>query len=367
MSRARGWIWLAVTTLVLVGVTSWVLAPAITGIDKAAGGATGGSGARPSAGPLAAAIPTKAQLMTPGAPRFGLSAPQVPFSRGEINRIATAAGQQPTLLQYFVKFRQSFRTDAVRTAYDRGALPMISWEPWAGPDAGVNQPDFALAKISKGEFDAYLTEFATGVRDNRLPVAIRFAHEMNGHWYPWSERRSGNRKGDYVRAWRHIHDVFQRVGANNVIWVWSPNIIRPVPKVALKALYPGDDYVDWAGMVGYAVTERTAAAVFEPTIKKMRTFTDKPIVITETGAQHGAAKAAWIQNFFTWLGKRRDIAGFVWFEYSKEEGGSADWRFSHNQEYATAFKNGADRITLAPPITPEPPPSGAAASATPTP
>ena len=41
------------------------------------------------------------------------------------------------------------------------------------------------------------------------------------------------------------------LGATNAIWIWSPNVITAHPSVRLAPLYPGDDYVDWVGMVGY--------------------------------------------------------------------------------------------------------------------
>ena len=55
-----------------------------------------------------------------------------------------------------------------------------------------------------------------------LPMAIRLDHEMNGSWYPWGERQcggnslNGNGKGDYVKMWRHVHDIFEAEGANAV-------------------------------------------------------------------------------------------------------------------------------------------------------
>ena len=47
---------------------------------------------------------------------------------------------------------------------------------------------------------------------------------MNGSWFPWSEGVNGNRAGEYVAAWRHVHDIFTAVGATNVTWVWCPNV-----------------------------------------------------------------------------------------------------------------------------------------------
>lgn len=82
-----------------------------------------------------------------------------------------------------------------------------------------------------------------------MPVAISFGHEMNGHWYPWGTKDTT--AATFVKAWRHIHDLFQEEGATNVVWVWSPNVVNPVPSVKLEPYWPGDAYVDWVGIVGY--------------------------------------------------------------------------------------------------------------------
>ena len=294
-------------------------------------------------------IPTKPQLLRPVGKHFGVSTPQAPWSRKEIDRVAQRAGARPTLVQYFVKWTEPFRPQAVAMCYQQHALPVLSWEPWAGPGRGTDQPNYALARIATGRFDPYVTRFAKALRGQRWPVVLRFAHEMNGYWYPWSQQRSGNRPGDYVRAWRHLHDVFQRVGASNVIWVWSPNILRPVPGVSLRALYPGDRYVDWIGMVGYAVGERTGAQVFDPTLAALRAFTRKPVLITETGAQPGPNKAAWTADFFGWLDRHRDVIGFIWFQHDQATGGGADWKFSSDPATLRAFRQGIARTRLARP------------------
>jgi beta-mannanase len=55
------------------------------------------------------------------------------------------------------------------------------------------------------------------VRTLNLPIAVSFGHEMNGNWYPWGTAHTT--AAQFVAAWRHIHDLFARVGATNVIWV----------------------------------------------------------------------------------------------------------------------------------------------------
>ena len=56
------------------------------------------------------------------------------------------------------------------------------------------------------------------------PFFLRWGHEMNSDRFPWSEDANGNRRGEFVQAWRHIHDIFTSVGASNVSWVWCPNV-----------------------------------------------------------------------------------------------------------------------------------------------
>jgi hypothetical protein len=337
---------MTINAVLLVVLSAWVLQRGLADRAPVAAGVV----TSPTPTPSRIPIPTREDILATTGQRFGLSAPEVPWSSVEINRIAERAGVVPTMLQFFVHWSDPMRFDAIPASYAKGAIPVISWEPWAGRAAGEDQPEYALSRIIAGEFDDYLTAVATGIRDQQYPVVIRFAHEMNGHWYPWSEQRSGNRPGEFVQAWRHVHDVFDRVGATNVIWVWSPNILRPVPTVSLADLYPGDEYVDWVGMVGYAVGERTAAEVFEPTMQAIRAFTSRPFLITETGAAPGPAKAPWISDFFAWLPQQPDVVGVIWFEFSPADGGTEDWRLTETSDTVAAFRAGASRIAWAPPL-----------------
>jgi hypothetical protein len=339
---------MTINAVVLAALSAWVLTvtspePQAVSPPKATGQPVIG------ADKPVQSIPRREALLRPIAPHFGLAAPDVPWSPTNVDRLAAQAGRRPTLMQYFVSWTREFDPKPVRLAYQQGAIPVISWEPWAGLRKGENQPTYALRKIAGGRHDAYLTRFATAVRDQSWTIGIRLAHEMNGNWYPWSEKRSGNRAGDYVRAWRHVHDLFRKVGATNVIWIWSPNIIRPLPSVQLEPLYPGDAYVDWVGIVGYGV-ERSASQTFDPTIGKIRRFTQLPLLITETGAHPGPNKSRWTANLFTWLGKRKDVVGFVWFEFSGKDGGTADWRFDSDRRTRAAFRQGLATTRLAEPV-----------------
>ncbi len=353
ISRRSYQIWMGINAVLLLLFSGGVLYFTVGGGFRGAqASARGFASPDPSASAsLAAAVPSRQSVLNQRGVYFGLSSPQAPWSENEINGIADKAGVRPTMLEYFVNWTEDFRPQAVVACYKQGAVPAITWEPWSGLQQGTSQKAYSLKRIIDGHYDDYITRFATAMRKAHWPIVLRFGHEMNGDWYPWSERKSGNSKGQYVQAWRHVHDIFDSIGADNVIWVWSPNIIRPVPSVSLGQLYPGDRYVDWVGMVGYAADEEsTAAQTFEPTLKRLRTFTQKRVLITETGAGPGQHQAGWTTDLFRWLSTRKDIIGFVWFEYNKESTGTKDWRFTAAPETLNAFRSGIKKIHVADPV-----------------
>jgi beta-mannanase len=220
---------------------------------------------------------------------------------------------------------------------------MITWEPWDPRSGSADQPQYSLAAIAGGSFDPYLTRWATEVKSWGHLLLLRFAHEMNGNWYPWAEGVNGNTAGQYVAAYRHVHDIFQQVGATNVQWVWSPNTIMDGAP-ALSELYPGDAYVNWLGVDGYNwgssaswASWQTFGQVFGQTLTQLRQLSHRPIMIGETSSSEiGGSKAQWIQQFFSGLGANPDIRAFIWFNLNKE----TDWRIQSSSAAQSAFARG---------------------------
>ena len=69
----------------------------------------------------------------------------------------------------------------------------------------------------------------------------------------------------------------------------------------------------------------------------MRSFTSKPIAITETAStERGGSKAQWIQSFFAMLQGNTDIRAFFWFNLNKE----TDWRIESSTGAQAAFAAG---------------------------
>ena len=315
------------------------------GVVKRLNGKTG------KTGPV---IPTKDKFLQPDGIYFGAATLKAPYDAKEVDTLAAdAGGIRPSMASYYLSWDRKFSPYSITAAYQHGTLPALTWEPWQGgvhspkpnviPTANINQRKFRLANIINGKFDAYITQTAKSIASAKWPLVLRFAHEMNGAWYPWSEGVNGNHAGEYVKAWRHVHDLFVQAGATNVIWVWSPNIIRPVPGIRLKPLYPGDAYVDWVGMTGYGVHEKTPAITFGPTMKRIQTITHKPLIIMETGAQIDRQQLSWVNNFFPWVKRHPKIVGFIWMQM---DGGAADWRFTSSTAEQQAFQQGLATLNL---------------------
>jgi beta-mannanase len=279
---------------------------------------------------------------------LGLNTSQGPYDFSDVDHFTDTTGYRPSVLQFAVGWAaHTFDRTAFDRVAARGMLPMMSWEPWNYQETGPanshgDQPDYRLSRITSGAFDDYIRTVAQGIKGLDYPVAIRFAHEMNGFWYPWCEQSNGNRPGDYVNAWRHVHDIFSQAGVHNVIWVWSPNVSY-AGSTPLRGLYPGDQYVDWVGLSGYYGTGGVKQYVsfddiFNATLAELHQFTGKPIVVTETGATDAIGrKADWVRQAFQQLPGHPEIIGVVWFEAVKE----LDWRIAVSPAAAAAFREGA--------------------------
>lgn len=265
-------------------------------------------------------------LLTPARKYLGAALEGVPSSVTPVDEFTAKSGKQPNLLAYYAAWGDQFNANLLTPLWNRGQLPYIAWEPFTRP----------LAQIADGADDKYLQQFAADVTSYRMPVAISFAHEMNGHWYPWGTKSTT--AADYVRAWRHVHEVFLGAGATNVIWVWSPNVVNPLPEIALKPYYPGDGYVDWVGVVGYFAKygASTFDTLFGPTFDQVRGFSGKPLLIAETGSTPGARKPADIAELWRGVGARKDVIGFIWFNLNKE----TDWRIESSASAKSAFAAG---------------------------
>jgi beta-mannanase len=213
--------------------------------------------------------------------------------------------------------------ELVRAVTDSGRSPLLTWEPW-DPAKGPDQARFSLSRIARGEFDDYAARWARKLRDLDTRVFLRPMHEMNGDWYPWAGDAD-----DYRAAWRRLHDVFERVGADNVRWVWCVNNTDARGR-RMERFYPGDRYVDVLAMDGYnwGSTKpewggwQSFHDVFASAYRRLRQLGDQPIWVAEVGsAPEGGDKTRWVRNMWETAERWDRLKAIVWFDVDKER----DW------------------------------------------
>jgi mannan endo-1,4-beta-mannosidase len=301
---------------------------------------------------------------------LGAFVPQALDDSVPYNEFIGAIGRAPDFLVWYEdwangNFNSGHRT-YLNTIDERNLTPVIDWEPFDSDGPTIDQPAYKLSTISRGNHDSYIDSWAEGLAAYGKPVFIKFAHEMNGSWFPWGVGVNGNVAGDIVDAWRHIHGRFARAGADNVRWVWVPNKVYDTIPASFHQVYPGDDYVDWIGVNGYnwgasvywescpcQSRWETFAEVFDRSYRDLVALADKPIMIGETASsEKGDDKASWITNALVQELPNRypKVRALTWF-HTKATGldtnqngevvptATVDWRITSSEEARRAFRD----------------------------
>ena len=205
----------------------------------------------------------------------------------------------------------------------------------------------AASAIARGVYDLYLRTYADSVRDYGHAVVIGFGHEMNTSRYSWGYRHV--RPQVFVAAWRHIVTLFHGEGADNVTWLWTINQEGPGTG-NISDWWPGPAYVTWVGIDGYYYRRSdTFAKVFGNTITRVRIFSDKPILLSETAVGPLAGQFPKINNLFDGM-RRYKTLGLVWFDIAQSGGIlRQNWRIEDSPPARSAFRLGVSTLTLARP------------------
>jgi hypothetical protein len=330
--------------------------------------------------------------------------------------VASRLGDPPAAVVSFVSFPLAaadvVNLDAAALqARDAGAVLVTTLEPWGG----LSTVDVRAATDLAGRLAGY---GADGV-----PTIVRFAHEMNGSWYPW-----GQDPAAYVATFRLVADVIHATAATTGM-LWAPNQGAGYPYTggryeakpggpAARLLdtdgdgvldagddpyapyWPGDAYVDWVGMSLYhwgtaypwGENEVPAAGTFagmitgsppgggDPAPDFYAGYAeryDKPLAIVESaafyrpgggGAPESTIKSAWLAEAFSAEGRSRFpllrlVNWFEWRKYEAEVDAVVDWRITADAGLRARFlatMTGGYRLG---PAVPE----GAQASACPAP
>jgi hypothetical protein len=284
-----------------------------------------------------------------------LTGEQAPWDMKAVYKFQHIAGKNLSLIEFSSPFFECnpkcvlthFPTEPLENIRAYGAIPIFSWSSASSPPV-VNQPKFQLADIINGRYDGYIHEFAVKAKQWGHPFFLRFDWEMNGFWFPWNEGVNGNKSGEYVTAWRHVHDIFTAVGANNVSWVWCPNIDLGGANnlIPLGSVYPGNRYVDWTALDGFNWGNRAGSPgwqtfdqVFHGTYRRIITkiAPHKPMLLAEVAStDRGGSKAKWIKNMFKVIRHRyHKIRGVVWYDIDDR---GAGWPIETSKSVRRAFR-----------------------------
>ena len=269
-----------------------------------------------------------------------------PWDPAKIDEFSATVGTPPSVVMWYQDWAnvgvREFDPKKMDAVVSRGAMPMVTWEPW-DHTKGANQPKYALRAINRGKHDAHIRRWARDAAAWGKPFYLRFAHEMNGDWNSWSPGVNGNTASHYVSAWRRVRDIFGQEGATNVRWVWSPNV-ESYDSVPFNEVYPGDAYVDWVGIDGYnwGTTQSWSswtglAEVFGPSYDKLAAMTGKPMMLAETASTElRGDKAAWIRQGFLHDVPSRfpRVRAVIWFNENKE----TDWRVNSSRASLDAYR-----------------------------
>ena len=232
-----------------------------------------------------------------GRPPLGDRPPSAPAPWRGMFDDTTTAGRGCDIVHVFCRTDDpAWARQAVGEIVAQARLPLLTVEPWTWPT------------------DAEIAAMAGAIRAcGSRPVWVRFAHEQNGDWYPWS--------GDsvrYVREWQRFHAAMP----GNVRAVWCVNC-QPVEGVG--RWMPPLAEIDVVGIDGYAQTpDQSFGDVFGPSIHALRGLAPgKPLAICETACPRGPKQRRWVEGMWSWIGARApEVEAVVWFGVSKE----ADWR-----------------------------------------
>lgn len=286
---------------------------------------------------LAAAVIVPARASAQPPLQLGVYLPGAPGNGSVLDGYASMVGRKPDIVMMYRSLEGPLLySNEIANLRERSETPLVTLEPYA--EGGMA----SFPEIAAGKYDSYFRREADAAKALGMTVLLRFAHEMNLPSMAWGPGKAGNTGASYVEAWRHIVTIFRQEGADNVKWVWAPNVDyggRP-----FSQYFPGDEWVDYVGLDGYnwGTSEggswQSFAEVFGSSYATITQLSSKPVIITETASSEtGGSKAAWIEEAFlrTVPQQMPRVQAVVWFDATKER----DWPIDTSQSSLNAYRN----------------------------
>ncbi|NQT23372.1 MAG: hypothetical protein HQ579_08075 [Candidatus Omnitrophica bacterium] len=259
-------------------------------------------------------------------------------SRKDIAEFQDKYGKKPFFIMVFVDWGHFVDKEIIKDVYSEGSQLIITWEPWyAKEKKGID-----YEAMLSGKYDEYIEKFCDRIKTVKEAVLIRFAHEMNGNWYPWSGSIIGKEK--YKKIYQYVKDVFDKKGTANIKWIFSVNAADVPSDESNKFMlyYPGDAYVDYIGIDGYNWGNTKSWSrwmsfreIFDKRYNEVIANTKKPVLISEfSSTSSGGNKTRWIKEAMNDIKQMKKIEGFILFNVNKE----TNWSFPADKDSGKEFK-----------------------------
>lgn len=205
----------------------------------------------------------------------------------------------------------------VDSIYHNGSIPMITWEPWQNlfQQHEFKKDEKVFNHIVNGQYDEYLQKFSDQIKALNKPVYVRFAHEMDNPFYPWS-KTGNNTPKEFKTAWKYLHHFFLERGNYNIMWVWNPWKAETV-----QDYFPGKQFVDWIGVTnlnyGHLNSNQQWTAMedlYSPFHQSPVFRSGLPVMLAEMGSISSAGRQAeWFESAFKAKKKFKEIKAFIFF------------------------------------------------------
>jgi len=274
---------------------------------------------------------------------LGLFREGTPQNMAYIKSFEKTMAKKPAMVMWYQDYSFDFPSADCESVYKYGAVPHIVWEPWIWGD----EKRIKLDNIINGDWDRYMEDWAKDAQAYKKTVFLRWGHEFNIEKYPWGIGNNGKDPKKYIKAFRHVHDIFRKAGATNVKWIWCLNNY-PNPDENWNSwdlAYPGDEYIDWIGIDGYNWgTSQTWSGwqsfkeMFRNQVRELsKKYPGKPIMIPEFGStEQGGNKANWVKEIPSALKvSMTQVKAIVLFDIKKE----SDWRVNSSKKSEEAYRS----------------------------
>ena len=160
---------------------------------------------------------------------------------------------------------------------------------------GVNLKG-VIADVAEGKADAKIDALFNALTAYNRPVFLRLG-------YGFDDPENGYSPDVYVSAWKRFYERIQAKGSPNVALVWETSLLCNDFEGGrmITDWYPGDEYVDWIGMV---YLNQYADCVVE-----FARYFSKPVMVT--AASQGAGWDEWFAPFFKFVTDNNNVVRAV--------------------------------------------------------